>query len=74
MSSAGVVLFYTMSAVFRAEKVLRAQGIPITLIPTPRALSSDCGTALQFPWEQRSRVESALAGARVESAGIHTLY
>ena len=71
MSATGVILFYTTSAVFRAEKLLQRQEIAVTLIPTPRTLSSDCGTALQFPWEQRSRVESALAGARLEYAGIH---
>ncbi len=71
MSSAGVIVFYTMSAAFRAEKVLSAQGIANRLIPTPRTLSSDCGTALQFPWEHLSRVESALTGARIEYEGIH---
>ncbi len=73
MSAMGVILFYTTSAAFRAEKALAAQGIAIKLIPTPRTLSSDCGTALQFPWDQRSCVETALAAARVECAGIHAV-
>jgi len=71
MSAVGVTLFYTTSAAFRAEKILRAYGLVVKLIPTPRELSSDCGTALQFGWCEAPRVESLLASARVEVAGIY---
>ena len=71
MSPSGVVLFYTTSAAFRAEKILRAGGVLGKLIPTPRELSSDCGTALRFAWEDAGRVRVLLADARVEVAGIH---
>jgi hypothetical protein len=69
----GVVLFYTTSAAFRAEKVLRTHAFVVKLIPTPRQLSSDCGTALRFVWSEEARVRTRLADARVEIAGIHPL-
>jgi hypothetical protein len=69
----GVVLFHTTSAAFRAEKLLRSHALSVKLIPTPRQLSSDCGTALQFAWEHADRVRTLLADARVEAAGIHPL-
>jgi hypothetical protein len=71
VSAYGVVLFHTSSAAFRAEKALRRHALTVKLIPTPRELSSDCGTALRFAWEEASRVRGFLAEARVEVAGIH---
>jgi len=51
----GYVLFHTSAAAFRAEKAAREPGAsgnrPSTgarLVPTPRALSSDCGVSLRF--------------------------
>ena len=67
----GVVLFHTNSAVMRAEKLLKKEGLTVKLIPTPREFSSDCGTALRFEWPQRERVEKVLAEASVEIASIH---
>lgn len=73
MSRLGVVLFHTNSAALRAEKLLLAAGLDVKLIPTPRHLSSDCGIALQFAWEQESVVEHTLTQAELEHAGIHPL-
>ena len=71
MSTYGVVLFYTTSAAMRAEKVLMKDKIAVKLIPTPRELSSDCGIALRFDWDQVDNVEALLDAAGVEIAGIH---
>ena len=50
MTQYGVVLFYTTSAVMRAEKLLTKGRHFIKLIPTPRQFSSDCGIALRLEW------------------------
>lgn len=71
MNTRGVVLFHTSSMAFRAEKALLRAGFNIKLIPTPREFSSDCGIALRFEWAQRPQVETVLAQARVETAGLH---
>jgi len=73
MSALGVVLFHTNSAALRAEKVLLAAGMAVKLIPTPRQLSSDCGIALQFAWDDRLMTEAHLEEARVEAAGVHPM-
>lgn len=73
MSDYGVVLFHTISAAMRSEKVLKKAGISIKLIPTPRELSSDCGIAMRFHWTQAEHVKTALDTARVEIAGIHRI-
>lgn len=71
METYGVVLFHTTSAAMRSEKVLMSNNIPVKLVPTPRELSSDCGIALRFHWDQVEYVKTFLDAARVETAGIH---
>lgn len=58
-----VAVFQSIHKVMKAEKLLKQQGIPVMLIPAPRALSSDCGLALRYAPEDRSRIEDTLAGA-----------
>ena len=64
--SQGVVLFHTTSSALRAEKILQKNGLTVKLIPTPRELSSDCGIALRFEWDDREQVAAGLVTARVE--------
>ena len=73
MTQYGVALFHTNSAVMRAEKLLKTEGLSTKLIPTPREFSSDCGTALRFDWLQRERIEKILADAKVEIAALHLM-
>ena len=69
----GVVLFYTTSAVMRAEKLLLEKGYNIKLLPTPRQFSSDCGIALRFDWTQCEQVKSILDAGGVEINAIHKM-
>lgn len=73
MSDYGVVLFHTTSAALRAEKVLQSAKIALKLIPTPRELSSDCGVALRFNWQEAPAVEHILKEAKIDVSGIHEL-
>ncbi len=73
MTAHGVILFHTTSSAMRAEKVLGGAGYAIELIPTPRELSSDCGIAIRFDWDRHESIESAIANANIETAGIHLL-
>ncbi len=69
----GVLLVPSVSHALRAEAVVRRAGIACKLVPTPRQLSSDCGTALRFAWEDRERVQAVLAAAGVETEGVFCL-
>ena len=44
-----------------------------TTIPTPRQISSDCGTALRFDWGDHDQVQMVLAEAHVEFESIHSI-
>ena len=73
MGDQGVVLFFTIHAVFRLEKALRKRDLDCKPIPTPRHLSSDCGTALRFPWCHLADVEAEIAELDLEFDAIHQL-
>lgn len=73
MSEYGVVLFYTTSAVMRAEKLLAKEGYAVKLVPTPRQFSSDCGIALRFAWAEHGQIEAILKAAGAEFDTIRRL-
>jgi len=58
-------LFYSTSLALRAEKVAKKTGCDCKLIPTPRHLSSDCGTALRFSLADQDVLEKAFSSNKV---------
>ncbi len=61
-----VAVFPSIHYVLKAEKLLKAKGIPTELVPIPREISSDCGMALAFP-EDPSRLESLFNESGLQS-------
>lgn len=66
-----VVLFHSTQGAIKAERTLLRAGFAVKLIPTPRQLSSDCGTALRCAWADIEAVIAALQAAHVEYDGVH---
>ncbi len=71
--SYSVVVFHSTHAMFRLKKELERLGVAVKAIPTPRHLSSDCGSALRFCTSQEDIVRSAVSEGRLEIQGIHEL-
>lgn len=69
----GAVLFYSTNWAIRAEKVAKEAGFEVKLIPTPRHLSSDCGTALRFRWEDKEKLAALLKERKVAFESLHRL-
>ena len=69
----GIVLFHTIHDLFRLEAALKARGVASKPIPTPRELSSDCGSALSFDPAHTEAVRAAASGLALELQGIHQL-
>jgi hypothetical protein len=61
-----VVLFYSTSIAIRAESVAKKAGYDVKLIPTPRHLSSDCGTALRIKPEDNDAIAKLLEDESVD--------
>jgi hypothetical protein len=67
-SDTAIILFHTSNHAFRAEKLLKAAGIPCRLVPVPRHLSSDCGVCLRLEGSNDDKAVTLLIGAKVEIA------
>jgi hypothetical protein len=68
-------LFLVPSAshAMKGEAALTRAGVPCTLIPVPRTLSSECGVCLRVAFEDRERAGQTLAAAGLEISAIHDL-
>jgi hypothetical protein len=71
--SYSVAVFHSTHAMFRLKKALARLGVAVEAIPTPRHLSSDCGSALRFCTSQEDIVRSAVSDGQLEIQGIHEL-
>jgi len=60
-----VLLFKSVHQVMKAEKVLKGKGFTVDLIPVPREISSDCGVAVELPWEERNEGLSLLGASGI---------
>jgi hypothetical protein len=68
-----VAVFHNIHAMFRLKKVLERIGVAVKAIPTPRHISSDCGSALRFSTSRQDAVRAAVSENRLEIQGIHEL-
>jgi len=68
-----VVLFHTIHDLFRLEADLKKRGVATKAIPTPRELSSDCGSALAFDPAHSDAVRATVAALGMETEGIFHL-
>ncbi|MEW6199859.1 MAG: DUF3343 domain-containing protein [Planctomycetota bacterium] len=60
-----VILFHSTSHAIAAERAAKRAGLDVKLVPTPRELSSDCGSALRIAAVDRAACEEALKAAHV---------
>jgi len=65
MAKFAVILVHSTSHAIQAERLLKRAGLAVKLIPTPRHLSSDCGSAVRIAADDRTRGEQVLNEARV---------
>jgi len=68
-----VFLFYSTQGAIKAERALLRAGLAVKLIPTPRQLSSDCGTALRCAWADADAAVAALEAAHVVYESVHKI-
>lgn len=65
MAEFAVILFHSTSHAVYAERVLRRAGLAVKMIPTPRHLSSDCGSAVRIAASDQPASLEALGAAGV---------
>ncbi|MFC1595862.1 DUF3343 domain-containing protein [Candidatus Margulisiibacteriota bacterium] len=60
-----VLIFDSIHQVLKAEKALKANKLNYEIIPTPRDISSDCGSCIRI-----AKTEEALVSKAFEKNGI----
>ncbi len=65
MTEFAVILVFSTGHAIQAQRVLERAGVQTKLIPTPRALSSDCGSAIRIDATQQTAGQHALNEAGV---------
>lgn len=56
-----LAVFNSTHRVLKAEGLLKSSGLPIMLIPAPRAVQADCGLAIRFDEEHQDFIMELLA-------------
>lgn len=67
----GLITFFASHHAIRADKVLRAAGFEITLIPGPKDLSPNCGVALRFEYAALAAALEVLDEKHVQIDEVH---
>ncbi len=73
MSGFAVILVHSTGHAVQAERVLKRAGLTVKLIPTPRHLSSDCGSAVRIATTDRDRGADVLSKAGIAIDRIEAL-
>jgi hypothetical protein len=60
-----LAVFNSTHRVLKAEDLLKKKGLPIMLIPAPRAVQADCGLAIRFDENQLATVMNLLTAAQL---------
>lgn len=67
------MLFHTIHDLFRLEAELKKLGVATKAVPTPRELSSDCGSALAFDPAHLEAVRGAVDALGLETEDIREI-
>ncbi|HNQ24355.1 MAG TPA: DUF3343 domain-containing protein [Phycisphaerae bacterium] len=73
MAELAVILVHSTSHAIAAERVLKRAGLEVKLVPTPRHLSSNCGSAVRIPARDGAVCEQLLQAAGVPVDRIELL-
>ena len=63
MARFAVILVHSTSHAVQVERILKRADIAVKLIPTPRHLSSDCGSAVRIAAKDQHKCEQLLGEA-----------
>lgn len=67
----GVLTFFGAHHALKGDAVLSKSGYTVALIPGPRKISPNCGTALRFEYEYREEIRDVLSSNSVAFEALH---
>jgi len=67
------ILFPNATEGLKLEKLLKAEGIGYTIVPTPRELSKCCGISIKYKYEDEAVIKLLTEENRVGVEGFKSL-
>lgn len=67
------LVFYSTHHLLQAERLCQGEGIPITLVPIPREITSECGMAIKFAEPYLDQIVAVVSRAGLAHRGIFRL-
>ena len=68
-----IATFDTTMMALRFEKICRADGHNVRIVPVPRRLSTSCGFACSYPCESQVKIKGLADERNIDVAGYHIL-
>jgi hypothetical protein len=68
-----VATFHSVHEALHFEKIIKAEGLELQLVPVPREISSSCGIAAKFSPELRPQIEDIADREQLEIDGVYVL-
>ena len=68
-----VITFDSIHRVMKAENILKAESVSLSLIPTPRHISSDCGMVVQIDCDDLEKTLKIIQDHGLRTEGIYEM-
>ena len=68
-----IITFDSIHRVMKAEKILKRENVSITLIPTPRRISSDCGMVVQVDCDEIEYARECISKKGLVIEGVYEI-
>lgn len=65
--------FETTHMALLFEKICRARGFNVRVVPVPRQLSASCGLACSYPCDAEDEIRGIVMEKRIDVEGYHKL-
>ena len=66
-----ILTFMSVHFVMKAGRLLKGEGIDVTVTPIPRKVSSECGMALEVQCEDIEKIKERLKAEDCRMVGAH---
>ena len=68
-----VITFDSIHRVMKAERILKGEAISLSLIPTPRHISSDCGMVVRIECDGREKALEIIQKHGLTIEGVYVI-
>lgn len=65
-----IITFKNTHTAINSEKILKAEGFEVTVVPTPTALTKSCGISIRIKNEDFERLKKIIESKKIENGPV----